>query len=43
MIYIYAVPESTTEEVTDATEIGSTEISTTESVTTGMSTTEGMI
>ena len=39
----HAVPESTTEDVTDATEIWTTEIGTRESETTGIYTTEGMI
>ena len=43
MTQFNAVPESTTEEVTDETDAGSTEIGTTESETTGMYTTEGMI
>ena len=43
MTYLYAVPAPTTEEVTDATKLGSTEIGTTETVTTGIYTTEGMI
>ena len=43
MAYFNAVPAPTTEEVTDATDDGSTEIGTTESETTGMYTTEGMI
>ena len=43
MTYLYAVLETTTEEVTGATDVGSTEIGTTESVTTELYTTEGMI
>ena len=41
--YFHAELESTTEEVTDATDIGSTELGTTESMTTEISSTEGMI
>ena len=43
MAYFNVVSAPTTEEVTDATDIGSTEIGTTESETTEMYTTEGMI
>ena len=43
MTYLYTVPESTTEGVTDVTYIGSTEIGTTDSVTTDIYTTKGMI
>ena len=43
MAYFCAVPELTTEKVTDSTEVQSTDIGTTGSVTTGISTTEGMI